>query len=95
MRLAFDVARVPIVEGELRRDAADLGDRELVRLVEQMRGEGRAAAFEAMTLYKRTAIPLNVPLLALLGVTFTKYRPRRPRSIISSTTLARTIHESP
>jgi lipopolysaccharide export LptBFGC system permease protein LptF len=68
VRLAFDVARVPIGASELRRDAADMSDRELRHLVERMRGEGRAAAFEAMTLQKRTAIPLNVPLLALLGV---------------------------
>jgi hypothetical protein len=44
-----------------------MSDRELSRLVAQMRSEGRTAAFEAMTLHKRTAIPLNVPLLALLG----------------------------
>jgi lipopolysaccharide export LptBFGC system permease protein LptF len=68
VRVSFDVARVPIGASELRRDAADLTDRALEDLVERMRGEGRSAAFEAMTLYKRTAIPLNVPLLALLGV---------------------------
>ena len=68
VRLAFDVARVPIGGTQLRRDAVDMSDRELSHLVERMRIEGRSGAFEAMTLYKRTAIPLNVPLLALLGV---------------------------
>ena len=68
MRVTFDVARVPIGASELRRDAADLSDLELGHLVERMQSEGRPAAFEAMTLDKRTAIPLNVPLLALLGV---------------------------
>ena len=68
VRVSFDVARVPIGASELRRDAADLSDRQLASLVDRMRSEGRAGAFEAMTLYKRTAIPLNVPLLALLGV---------------------------
>lgn len=68
LRIGFEVARVPLAAARLRTDAVDMSDRQLSRRVAQMRAEGRSAAFEAMTLYKRTAIPLNVPLLALLGV---------------------------
>lgn len=66
--LSFERANLPLRQGGLRVEAAERGDRALQDLIQKMEDNGRSADFERMTLYKRSALPLSVPLLALLGL---------------------------
>jgi lipopolysaccharide export LptBFGC system permease protein LptF len=67
-------------------EAAERDDRALLDLIDRMEAKGRRADFERMTLYKRSALPLSVPLLTLLGLPLGARR-ARPALVAAGTVL--------
>ena len=84
--LTFERARLPLAAGGLRVEAAERDDRALLDLIDRMEAKGRRADFERMTLYKRSALPLSVPLLTLLGLPLGARR-ARPALVAAATVL--------
>jgi len=82
--LKFDEARVPLELPVLRLDPPTLSASELQDRISRMETQGQAPLVEKTTWYKRSTLPMALPLLGLLGLALGA---RRVRPAISATSV--------
>lgn len=86
-RIRFRTARLPLDVRGRRVESAERSSSDLRDLIERMRARGASVEPETLALYKRTALPLCMPLLALLGLPL-GMRGVRPMFAATTTALA-------
>ncbi|MAY81711.1 MAG: hypothetical protein CL930_13145 [Deltaproteobacteria bacterium] len=67
-KMEFDRARASLVPDQVGIHNFERSSRSLIGLIERMESRGVDASKERLVLYKRTVLPLSVPILALLGL---------------------------
>ena len=86
-RLRFDAATLPLAPAPRRVELWDRTTPERWGLIGRMQAHGKAAPAERLALYKRTALPLCLPLLGLIGLCLGA-RGGRPALVTTATALA-------
>lgn len=81
--IEFDSARIPIQTPAIRLDPPTLSATELQNRIAEMKQAGKTPGVEETTWYKRTTLPLAVPVLALLGLSLGARRVRPAVSALS------------
>lgn len=67
-KVAYDRALLRLDAGTRRLELMERSDDSLRGLIRRTRAAGRSGAYEELVLFKRSTLPLAVPLLALLGL---------------------------
>ena len=67
-QMRFEEASIPLEAPVLRLDPPTLTQDELLARIQQMEDEGGNSWVEQTTWYKRTVLPLTLPILAILGL---------------------------
>lgn len=85
--MTFAEAQLALRPATPRMEHAERSTPSLTGLIMRMEGEGRPAAVERLALYKRTALPLSLPLLAVLALPL-GVRGVRPAAAATAVTLS-------
>jgi lipopolysaccharide export LptBFGC system permease protein LptF len=67
-RLSFSTAELALDIPRPRVELVERSDSSLRELIARTEADGRSAAYERLVLYKRTTLPLSLPLLTALGL---------------------------